>query len=290
MTILDGKKLSSEILAEIKSVVATLSFQPIFCDVLVGGDPASLQYVQMKAMAAESVGIKFHSANFPESITTEELIKEIQTLNKTQNMCGIIIQLPLPAHIDKKAILDSINPKLDVDCLGQEMSEKFYSDQPELVYPTALACMRILDSMNLDDNPSTSLDKAQNKSLRTRNIVMLGQGTLVGRPVTHILEYRGYKVFKIKRDTENIPEILKNADIIISAIGVGKFIKGDMIKSGAIIIDAGTSEEDGGVVGDVDFNSVKDIASMVSPTPGGVGPVTVAMLLNNVLQVAKNLR
>src|SRR3989344_6422207 len=119
MTILDGKKLSREILSQIQIEIAVLGFQPIFCDVLVGTDPASVQYVGMKARTAESIGIKFHNANFGADINTEDLIKEIKILNKIKNMCGIIIQLPLPEHIDRRAVLDSIDPKLDVDCLGK---------------------------------------------------------------------------------------------------------------------------------------------------------------------------
>jgi methylenetetrahydrofolate dehydrogenase (NADP+) / methenyltetrahydrofolate cyclohydrolase len=275
MNIINGNKIKDEILSNIKKEIESLSFVPVFCDVLVGDDFVSASYVRMKKKLAESVGIQFYTSVLEESINTEELILEIQKLNKIPNMCGIIVQLPLPPHIDKVKVLDAIDPNFDVDCLGSIMSNKFYNNQTNLSYPTALACIHILDSLNLD--------------LKDKNIVVLGQGMLVGRPVTHMLESRGYKVNKIKKDTENIKDLLQNADVIISAIGQGKFIKGDMIKSGAVVIDAGTSEEDGGVIGDVDFESVKEVASYISPTPGGVGPVTVAMLLNNVLQVAKDL-
>ena len=274
MQILDGKKLSLKILDDIKVSVSKLSFQPIFCDVLVGDDLVSSSYVRMKARVAESVGIKFMSAHFRESITTEELIKEIENLNQVKNMCGIIVQLPLPKHIDKSTVLDAIDANLDVDCLGSVMSKKFYANQALLSYPTALSCMELLKTIDLND----------------KKIVMLGQGLLVGRPVAHLLESQGYKVSKITKDTNDADILLKNADVIISAIGQGKFIKGEMIKEGVVIIDAGTSEENGGVVGDVDLESVQDIASYLSPVPGGVGPVTVAMLLKNVLIVAQNLK
>ena len=259
----------------IKKEVALLPFQPVFCDVLVGHDSSSAQYVRMKAKTAESVGIKFHNANFPSDIKTPELITELKKLNQVENMCGIIIQLPLPEHIDRREVLDAIDSRLDVDCLGTVASEKFYSGKTELGFPTALACMTILDSLDLD--------------LDGKTIVVLGQGMLVGKPVAALLTSRGFSPIVIRSQTENKEKLLKEADVIISGIGRGKYITGDMIKQGAVIIDAGTSESDSGIVGDVDLDSVKDVAGFVSPVPGGVGPVTVAMLLQNVLTVAKSI-
>src|SRR3989344_4534993 len=199
MEFLDGKKLRTEILAKIKSEVTLLSFQPIFCDILVGNDPSSAQYVKMKAKTAGGIG-----------------------------------------------------------------------------FPTALACMALLDSLNLN--------------LKGKILVVLGQGELVGRPTAALLRYRGLTYLNISSKTENKAYLLRQADIVISGMGKGKHITGNMIKDGAVIIDAGTSESEGGIVGDVDLESVKNIASHVSPVPGGVGPVTVAMLLNNVLNVAKKLK
>jgi methylenetetrahydrofolate dehydrogenase (NADP+)/methenyltetrahydrofolate cyclohydrolase len=276
MEIIEGKKIRDDILAQVKREVTALHFKPVFCDVLVGDDPASVQYVQMKARAAERVGITFHTANFPASITTEELIREIQILNTVPNMCGIIIQLPLPEHIKRQEVLDSIDPHIDVDCLGSVTSGKFYRNESPIGFPAALACMAILDSLHLD--------------LSRKNIAVLGQGLLVGKPVAALLHFRGLSPVIITDKTENRKDLTKNSDIIISGIGKGKYITGDMIKKGAVIIDAGTSESSGGIVGDVDAESVKDVAGYLSPVPGGVGPVTVAMLLNNVLTVAKNSR
>jgi methylenetetrahydrofolate dehydrogenase (NADP+)/methenyltetrahydrofolate cyclohydrolase len=277
MQIIDGKKLSREILEKVKTEVASLPFTPVFCDVLVGDDPASAQYVGMKAKAAERVGIRFHPANFPASITTEDLIKEIKNINKIPHMCGIIVQLPLPESIDRRAVLDAIDSHLDVDCLGSVASAEFYNGWTALSigFPTALACMAVLDSLNLD--------------LKTKDIVVLGQGMLVGKPVTSLLKGRGLNPNIISSQTGNKEELIKKADIIISGIGQGKYITGGMLKSGVVLIDAGTSEDQGGIVGDVDLDSVADVAGYVSPVPGGVGPVTVAMLLNNVLTVAKKL-
>lgn len=288
MTIIDGKKLSREILSKVKNAVASLDFQPVFCDVLVGNDPASVQYVKMKGIMAEKVGIHFHNATFSASITTEELIKEIKVLNKIENMCGIIVQLPLPKSVDRREILDSIDSRVDVDCLGTIAGEKFYNGTTTVGFPTALACMALLDSLNF--------------SLQGKKIVVFGQGELVGKPVTALLKFRGLNPIVITSKTparnaygiavaggENKEELIKQADVIISGIGKGKYITGSMIKNGVVLIDAGTSESGAGIVGDVDLESVKSVAGYVSPVPGGVGPMTVAMLLNNVLTVAKSL-
>ncbi len=276
MKIIDGKKIRDEILAKVKMEVAGLPFQPIFCDILVGDNPTSEQYVRMKARYAESVGIKFHSERFVESSTTKDLIEEIRKINNMKDMCGLIVQLPLPENFNEQEVLNAVSPNIDVDCLNTKTNELFYRGEGEIKFPTALACMHILDSLNIE--------------MMGKNIVVIGQGILVGRPVTYLLEEKGLKVDVVISITEeNIKrELIKNADIIISAAGQEKIIKGDMIKPGVVIIDAGTSESGGGIVGDVDIESIIDIECTVSPVPGGVGPVTVAMLLNNVLQVAKS--
>lgn len=274
-TIIDGRKLSKEILAQIKNEVSALPFEPVFCDVLVGDSPVSTQYVNMKRKKAEDIGIHFYDASFPESITTEELVNEIKKINQIPNMCGVIVQLPLPETLDQEEVLDAVDPRLDVDCLSSITSNKFYQGEPSLEFPTAVACMAILDSLDLD--------------LKDKKIVVIGQGKLVGKPVLRLLELRGLQVEGITSKTENKENIIKEADIIISGMGQGNYIKGDMIKAGAVIIDAGSSESNSSIVGDVDLDSVQGIASFVSPVPGGVGPMTVAMLLENVLKVAKSL-
>jgi methylenetetrahydrofolate dehydrogenase (NADP+) / methenyltetrahydrofolate cyclohydrolase len=273
MILIDGKKLSQEILSKIKIEVEKLPFQPVFCDVLVGEDKVSKQYVDMKMRAATAVGILFHQANFSSSISTEELIKEIKILNKIPNMCGLIIQLPLPTHINIQAVLDAVDPEIDVDCLGSMASQKFYEGANPVGFPTALACLKLIESLNLN--------------LQDKKIVVLGQGNLVGKPVTALFRFHKLTPFVVNSQTKNKEEIVRQADLIVSGIGKGKYLTGDMIKKGVVIIDAGTSESNSGIVGDVDLNSVRSVAGYVSPVPGGVGPMTVAMLLNNVLTVAR---
>lgn len=275
MQIIDGRKIRDEILGALKMRIAALPFAPIFCDVLVGNDPASLQYVQMKNRTAENVGIKTYPAMFPESITTDELIFEIKKISEIPHMAGLIVQLPLPEHIDTKRVLDSVPVSIDVDAISSDASEKFYANNPVFIFPTASAVIKILESLNLN--------------LLEKKVVMVGQGMLVGKPVAHLLQNIGVSVSVIDTETQNKNELLKSADIIISATGEANLIKGDVLKGGVVLIDAGTSESNGGISGDVDRESVENIASVLSPVPGGVGPVTVAMLMQNVVISAEQI-
>src|ERR1051326_3447955 len=261
MNIIDGRKIAGEILAGLKSKIQTLPFQPVFCDVLVGDDPASRQYVGMKAKTAEKIGYKFRGAEFPGTITTEDLIAQIKNIAGEPNMCGLIVQLPLPKSLDKLSVLNAIDPRIDVDCIGQTNSEKFYRGGPVPIFPTAAAVMALLDSLG--------------QNFSEKKFVIAGQGELVGKPVKFLLEQRGHRVDIVRSKTENPEDVLKSADVIISAVGKPKLITGEKIKDGAVIIDAGTAESDGGIVGDVDTESVKSKAAFLSPVPGGVGPVTV---------------
>jgi methylenetetrahydrofolate dehydrogenase (NADP+)/methenyltetrahydrofolate cyclohydrolase len=275
MQIIDGRKIKEKILEDIKREVMELPFVPVLCDILVGDDKVSKSYVSIKEKSSISTGFKFRRIELPFSSTTEDIIREIQNLNNVPHMCGIIVQLPLPSHIDERLVLDSVAKDLDVDCLGREASDDFYNNKEgSISYPTAKACITILDSLDLD--------------LSDKKIVVIGKGKLVGKPVSHLLENRGLKVEKIDSNTFEKENIIKQADIIFSGVGKDKFIKKSMIKEGVVIIDAGTSEENGTIYGDVDFEEIYNVPSFITPCPGGVGPVTVAMLLANVLEVAKN--
>lgn len=276
MQIINGKDIADEILSEIKLEVAKLNFKPVFCDILVGDDPVSSQYVKMKAQMAVKVGMEFLNADFPKNITTENLVAEIKKINETKNLCGLIVQLPLAETLNSKEILNAIDPRIDVDCTGQVNSDLFYKSKPYMRFPTATAIVDILDSLGID--------------YERKNFLVVGWGQLVGKPVSFLLERRKYLVEVATSKTPDIFDLMKKADVVISAVGKPGLITGDKIKPGAVIIDAGTSESSGGVLGDVDFESVKEIAGFVSPVPGGVGPVTVAKLLSNVLKVAKTLK
>lgn len=272
--IIDGKGIRDRILLEVAEGIAELPFVPKFCDVMVGSDPASLQYVGIKNKMAQKLGVAVVETVFPADVTTDAVVARIHELNAIENMSGIIVQLPLPAHLDKAAILNAIDPVLDIDCIGAYNSDRFYNSVPGMSFPTALAVVEILDSLPVD--------------LYKKNIVMMGNGELVGKPVVQLLTRRNIPVTVIDSKTRNPNDILQSADIIISAIGKENSITGDMIQEGAIVIDAGTSESNGGVVGDVDQSTVIGKASMLAPVPGGVGPVTVAMLFRNLLETAES--
>jgi methylenetetrahydrofolate dehydrogenase (NADP+)/methenyltetrahydrofolate cyclohydrolase len=275
MQIIDGRKIASETIQNLKSQVAALPFKPVFCDILVGHDPVSAQYVNLKAKKAGEAGMEFLRANFNAGITTQELVSEIKKLNQTSRMAGLIVQLPLPENLDRRQVLDCIDFSIDVDCMGSKRSAEFYNGNLEIVPPTSAAVMAIIDSLNLD--------------LSASSIAVVGKGELVGKPVKFLLEQRGLKVSLIDRSTPNPEAVMRQADVIISATGKPKLIKGNMLKPGSVVIDAGTAEDGGQIVGDVDLESVKEVAGFVSPVPGGVGPVTVACLLQNVLKAALKL-
>lgn len=273
MMIIDGRKIASEVLQKTKDELARLPFEPVFCDVLVGTDPASVQYVNIKNKAARDLGFLVHRAEFPETITTAELKREIGRLNNLKNICGLIVQLPLPATINAAEVLNEIDPAIDVDCTGKVNSEKFYSGKGVLEFPTAAAVVKLLESLQMD--------------FKDKNFLVIGQGQLVGRPVAFLLEQKGLKPFCADQNTKNLPELLKQADVVITATGRPNSVTGEMLKPGAVVIDAGTAESSGGISGDAEFDSVFKVADFLTPVPGGVGPVTVAMLLSNVAAVAK---
>jgi methylenetetrahydrofolate dehydrogenase (NADP+)/methenyltetrahydrofolate cyclohydrolase len=282
MIIFNGKQFSNNLLEDLKKRISFLSFKPEFSDILIGYDGPSTRYVKMKKTIAENLGINFISANLDKNVNTEDIILKIKELSMCANMCGIIVQLPLPNHIDTQKVLDSIPLELDVDGLSSEYSNLFYntkSFENMFIMPTVSAVKKILD-------------QAISSNLENENIVIVGQGRLIGKPITHLLQNKtntthllGGQIKTIDSQTnENLKkEILKNADVIITAVGKTKIINGNDIKDGVIIIDAGTLEVENVLLGDVDFETASQKASFITPTPGGVGPVTVACLMENIV-------
>ncbi len=275
MQIIDGRKIRDQILGDLFARVQALPATPIFCDVLVGDNETSSQYVRMKERIAHSLGIDVLPASYPESITTEDLVVEIKRIAAVPRMAGLIVQLPLPEHINTQEVLDAVPVSIDVDAIGHEAASRFYADQPEFVFPTAAAILAVLDTLKTD--------------LSSKHIVVLGHGVLVGKPVAHLLTRRGLRVTSVDSSTANPERIFADADILICGIGVANFIKGPMLKPGVVVIDAGTSEAGDSITGDVDSASLSETASILSPVPGGVGPVTVAMLMKNVVISAERL-
>ena len=271
--LLDGKKIAEHILDQLKIDVAALPMQPIFCDILVGNDPVSLSYVKIKGKTAESCGITFLLVQLPEDILQSQLEEKIRELQSTPSLCGLILQLPLPNHLDRQQALNAIGPELDVDCLGSQNSDLLYAGKAALIPPTAAAILKMVEALP--------------QSQQSGKFVVVGQGQLVGKPITALLRQQGKDVAVTDKTTQNLPEITKTADVLICGTGQAGLIDQSFVKSGAAVIDAGTAEIDGGIVGDVNFESVREIAGFLTPVPGGVGPITVSMLLYNVVAVAK---
>jgi len=268
--IIDGQALAKKYITELKTAFSRMPVKPLLVDVLVGHDPVSLSYVKIKAKTALRVGVEFEMMQLPEVCTTKHAVDEISTLKqRLPDAFGVIVQLPLPPHLSREEVVNAIDPRLDIDCIGQENTKSFYEGTARFVPPAAAAVMLMLESLDID--------------LKKKSIIVVGQGQLVGKPLTFMLEQMGLPVFSANRNTKDLPRVLRRFDIVVSATGQARLIKGDMLKPGAIVIDAGTSESEGAIVGDVETSSVNGVASWLSPVPGGVGPLTVAMLYKNLL-------
>ncbi len=272
--LIDGKAIAQNIYANLSVRVSKIKFKPVFCDVMVGSDPASIQYVALKARFAEKLGIRFLRADVSEEASEAELIEKIADIGKWPDLCGLIVQLPIPQKYNLHNVLSQIPQGVDVDCLNPENVKKFYSMGFKLIPPTASAVMTILSSVMPD--------------LHNKTAVVVGKGELVGRPVAQLLSRAGAEVIALDSRTVEPKSVSCRADIVVAGAGNPKLISASWIKPGAVVIDAGTSEDFGSIVGDVDTESVVQVASYLAATPGGVGPVTVAKLLENVVQVAES--
>lgn len=275
--LINGKLIAQRIREENAQMVAALKKQnltPKLAVILVGDDKPSHTYVNKKKEEAEQVGINFALYKIDEKITTEELATKIKTIQEDPELSGMIVQLPLPKHIDTKIILNAVKPELDVDCLTDANQKKIEDGKNTIIPPTPGAVMEILKELNAD--------------LKGKNIVIIGKGVLVGKPLSFILKHLGALVTVCDSKTTDTKEKCLKADIIITGVGKKDIVRGDMVKSGAIVIDAGTCFVDGKLYGDVNVPEVLEKDSYVTPTPGGVGPITVSMLLRNTIIFAKN--
>ena len=271
--ILSGKLIAQTLQQEVALGIAKLSFQPLLVDVVVGNNPVIDSYVRIKAKRASEVGIRFETRNFPESISEEDLLDAIQKINTEQNVCGIILQLPLPKQLPKQKIIDCIDPKYDVDVITSTNLGQLFTGTLAIKPATAGAILHML--------------KQTGMSLIGKHVLVIGAGDLVGKPVAYLLIQERATVTIAQSTTKNLKELTLNADIIISGTGSPKLVTADMVREGVVIIDAGTAESASGISGDVDFAQVGPKCTFISPVPGGVGPVTVAMLLSNVLHQAR---
>ncbi len=278
MVILDGKQTSSKIKNELKLEIEKLihiyNRTPHIAIVLVGEVEASQIYVKNKIKACKLIGMEFTLIKKEANITNEELIQVIENLNNDDNIDGIIVQLPLPKHINEQLIINTINNKKDVDGFGIENKGKLFSGLPCLKSATPYGIIKLLEEYNIDCSG--------------KNAVVIGRSNIVGKPMAMMLLEKNATVTICHSKTQNLKDICLKADIIVVAIGKAKFLTKDMVKKDAIIIDVGMNRDEFGLCGDVDFENVKDLASYITPVPGGVGPLTIAMLLYNTVEAYKN--
>lgn len=275
---IDGRALAQQLNLLTQQRINQLPYRPLLVDILVGDDPASLAYVGIKKRTAEKYGLAFELVHLSADSTTQQVVDTILAYNGREELCGLIVQLPLLQHLDQAQILNSISPDVDVDLLSDRSANAFYNLEPShnglsLVPPTAGAIVHIIDSL------PEPWDQKQ--------FVVMGRGDLVGKPVAHLLRSRGYKLEVVHSQTPNAGELLLLADCIILGMGKPSFLQGSQVKEGVIVIDAGTSESGGAILGDADFQTVSPKAKYITPVPGGVGPLTVAKLLENVVEVAE---
>ncbi len=288
MKILDGKKTSEqikqEIAEEVKQIKARGGKVPHLAAVLVGNDGASLTYVGSKVKACEQVGFESTLVTLPAEISETELLAKIDELNKNPEIDGYIVQLPLPKHIDSQKVLMAVDPEKDVDGFHPANFGKIALDMEAFIPATPFGIMELLKRYNVET--------------KGKHVVVVGRSHIVGRPMSILLSQKGNPgnatVTLTHSYTPNIQEITKQADIIVMALGIPEFLKGDMVKEGVTVIDVGiTRLEDANapkgyrIVGDVDFEQVKEKADFITPVPGGVGPMTIAMLLKNTLLARK---
>lgn len=271
MKILDGKKLSEEILANLKKEVKNRHLKLKLAVVLVGGDPVSRIFINQKRKACEKVGINFELFRFLVEIGSLSLKKEIEKIVCSPGNSGVIIQLPLPKKFNTEEFLNLIPGEKDVDVLSEASLGKFCQGALRILPPTVAGILRLLEYYKI--------------SLKGKNIVIVGAGRLVGFPLALQLLKEKATVSVLNEWTRDTIFFTKKADILISGVGQANLIKGNMVKKGAVVIDAGSSIESGKSVGDVDFKSVSKKASYITPVPGGVGPMTVACLLENLVKI-----
>ena len=271
--ILDGKALAERIKSEITNKVLKMDKKPALGTILVGSDPGSIAYVDGKHRDCAQVGIKSIKVNLPESATTEEVIKAVKELNKNPECTGFIVQLPLPKMVNTEEVLLAIDPNKDADGLNPINLGKFVLGKNTIIPCTPKAILALLTEYKI--------------KLSGTKVLIIGRGTTVGRPLSILLSQKpnNATVTLAHSATSNLPELMKQADIVVAAIGSAHFIKPGMIKDGATVIDVGITRTDLGLVGDVD-PTVAQSASAFAPMPGGVGPMTRAMLLNNIIELA----
>ncbi|MDD4255059.1 MAG: bifunctional methylenetetrahydrofolate dehydrogenase/methenyltetrahydrofolate cyclohydrolase FolD [Methanofollis sp.] len=266
--ILDGKVLSEKRLELLKEKIEESGLYPHLATVLVGSDPASQMYVRMKHRACERVGIGSVRIELPETATTQEVLQAVERLNNDPEISGILVQLPLPQQVDTEKVINAVLPEKDVDGFHPVNVGKLFAGQPQFVPCTPGGIMTMLSEYGIP--------------IAGRNAVVVGRSVDVGRPMAALLLNADATVTICHSKTVDLPAIVQRADILVSAIGRARFVKAEMVKEGAVVIDVGINhDENGKLCGDVDFDAVAEKASAITPVPGGVGPMTIATLMEN---------
>lgn len=276
-TIIDGKELAKKIRKELKIECDELKqegINPKLAVIMVGDNPASKVYVRNKSKACEEIGIEYEEYLLEEKTTQEELINLIKKLNEDKSINGILLQSPIPEHLNINQAFKTITYKKDVDGFTPSSVGKLCIGEDTFISCTPYGVIKMFEEYNID--------------LTGKDVVILGRSNIVGKPLIQCCLAKNATVTVCHSKTKNLKEHTKRADIVISAIGKAKFVTKDMIKQGAVVIDVGINrDENGKLVGDVDFKEVEPIASYITPVPGGVGPMTIAMLMNNVIKAAR---
>ncbi len=275
--IINGKTISTEIRNELKSEIKTLKTQPGLSVIIVGENPASKVYVRNKHKACAEVGIYSEVHSLPAKTTNEELLLLIKKLNTNDRIHGILVQLPLPEHLNQDLVLSNIDPKKDVDAFHAVNAGKVMIGKPDFMPCTPAGVMTLLKRSQIE--------------ITGRECVVVGRSNIVGKPMALLLLAENGTVTICHSKTKNLAEVCRRADILVVAIGRPEFIKGDMVKPGATVIDVGMNRNtDGKLVGDVEYSSVSQVASYITPVPGGVGPMTITTLLCNTVHAAKSIQ
>ena len=277
--IIDGKALAQKIRMDLKEEIQNLKnkgINPKLAVIMVGNNPASKVYVKNKSKACEEIGVDYEEFLMDENTTMEELLNLIEKLNNRNDINGILLQSPIPNHLDINQAFNKIDYKKDVDGFHPINVGKLSIGQDCFISCTPFGVIKMLEEYNIQT--------------QGKNVVILGRSNIVGKPLIQCMLQKNATVTVCHSKTENLKEITKNADILIAAIGKAKFVTNDMVKDGAVIIDVGINRtEEGKLVGDVDFENVQEKASYITPVPGGVGPMTIAMLMTNVVKAAKEM-
>ncbi|HDV4480886.1 TPA: bifunctional methylenetetrahydrofolate dehydrogenase/methenyltetrahydrofolate cyclohydrolase FolD [Staphylococcus aureus] len=278
--ILDGKQIAKDYRQGLQDQVEALKekgFTPKLSVILVGNDGASQSYVRSKKKAAEKIGMISEIVHLEETATEEEVLNELNRLNNDDSVSGILVQVPLPKQVSEQKILEAINTEKDVDGFHPINIGKLYIDEQTFVPCTPLGIMEILKHADID--------------LEGKNAVVIGRSHIVGQPVSKLLLQKNASVTILHSRSKDMASYLKDADVIVSAVGKPGLVTKDVVKEGAVIIDVGnTPDENGKLKGDVDYDAVKEIAGAITPVPGGVGPLTITMVLNNTLLAEKMRR